>query len=159
MATATTTGAFLAALKTTMAARMAGASGLEQVTVTLAPPAPEEQPAGDLLYLVRAAVRTADRVATANMSRRRDEDVIVPGRVQGYAVSRTGGDDAFQAAFDRAEAILEQLIEQLRDAPPQVGQQTRSAIVRAITWTPIAVDKGGWIVVGDYDLHYTSRVP
>ncbi|HVS85655.1 MAG TPA: hypothetical protein VHD91_08480 [Gaiellaceae bacterium] len=158
MAEATTTGAFLVSLKATMAARLAAIQGLRGVKVGYVPPAAEEVPLGDFLYLVRGAITVDDELATAKRSRSRDEAVVIPGAVQAYEVG-DDGDAAFQAALDRAETILDELIEQLRDTPPEVGQQTRSAIVRRIRWTPSPSAKGGWVVRGEFDLHYSSRVP
>ncbi len=153
-----TVGAFLATLKTNMAARFAASGTLNDVkTYIVAPPA-EEEPMSNLLVLVRDRMLERDDLANATRTRKRDQTVTIPGAVKAYGTSKTGGDSAFQIAMDRAAAILDELIYELRDNVPQVGQQTRSGLVTAVSWMPYAVEKGGWIVRGDYTLTYSTRV-
>jgi hypothetical protein len=159
MADAFTVPAFLDLLKTQMQARLAANQDLAAVQVALVPPSFEELPLGDYLYLVAGPIADESKLATANRTRRRDEQVRIPGVVEGYESTRTGGDDAFQPAFARAVEILDELQFELRDNLPQVGGQTRSGIVSNVKWTPAPVDKGGWSVRGDFELTYSSRVP
>jgi hypothetical protein len=154
---ATTPGAFLAALKTQIQTRVNANGALAGVKVYLVPP-PEDELASDFLVLVRDTVREGDRLATAQRTRARDETVTIPGIVQAHGATRRGGDDAFQAAMNKAGLILDELVLEMRDNPPQVGRQTRSAIVANVRWQPFPVDNGGWLVRGEYDLTYTSRV-
>jgi hypothetical protein len=154
----TTVGSFLAALHTQMHARLAADPAFNKVKVWIAPPPVEEQPDGDMLILVRDKIPVNDKLATASEIRSRDENPRVPSVVQAYSTTREGGDVAFAQAINRAEAILEQLIAELRDNVPQVGRQTRSGLVSNITWIPIAGDKGGWIVRGEFEISYSARV-
>lgn len=150
---------FLAAMKTQMQTRLAANPDLSGVSVQLVPPDAENLPLGDFLYLVAGKIADESQLATASRQRRRDERVRIPGIVEGYAVDRQGGDQAFQPAFTRAVAILDELQLELRDNLPQVGQQSRSGIVSNVTWTPAPVaDAGGWSVRGDFELTYSSRV-
>lgn len=156
MPDATTPAAFLAALKTQMAARLAALPALADVPVYLV--APAELGLGDWLVLVRDTIKERNELATATRTRSRDETVTIAGAVQGHAASRAGGDDDFQDAFDRAKQIIDELVFELRDNPPSVGRQTRSAIVANVAWTPLVAARGGWVVRGDFDLIYSSRV-
>ena len=154
----TTVGSFLTALLAQMQTRIAADPDLAKVKVWLVPPPEDEQPDGDFLILVRGKIPVGDKLATASEVRSRDENPRVPGVVQAYSTTRDGGDSAFTLALSRAEAILEQLIAELRDNLPQVGRQTRSGLVSNITWIPIVGDKGGWIVRGEFEISYSSRV-
>jgi len=149
---------FIAALKVSMVARLAANPDLSTVQVQLVPPAVEELPLGNFLYLISGPIVDDSKLATASRTRRRDELVRIPGLVEGYEVTRSGGDEAFQPAFARAVAILTELQFEVRDNLPQVGQQTRSGIVSNVKWTPAPVDKGGWSVRGNFELTYSSRV-
>jgi hypothetical protein len=154
----TTVGVFLVALKTALAARYQGSSGLQTVKTFLVAPAEDEQKKGDLVVLVAGKIVEEDELATATRTRSRDQIVKIPGVVQAYEVAREGGDAAFQKAMDRAALILDELVFQLRDAAPSVGRQTRSALVSKVVWTPIPVDDGGWAVRGDFVINYSTRV-
>lgn len=149
---------FVLQMKNQLVTRLGADADFSDVAVHLVPPPPEEQPDGDFVILIRDKITDDSELATATRTRSRDETVYIPGVVQAASATRRGGDNAFQQAMDRATDILSEVIFELRDNPPGVGRQTRSAIVSRVQWWPIPVEKGGWIARGDFDITYHSRV-
>jgi hypothetical protein len=113
----------------------------------------------DGVLLVRDAILGDQIYRVLGAGGARDEDVVIPGFVQAYAASGNGDGSAMQAAFDRAGAIIDEVIAELRDNTPQVGEQTVWARLDAVRWLPAPSDAGGWRVRAEYDLSYSARVP
>lgn len=151
---AATAAAFVSALHTQMASRLENSQELATVKVFLVPPA-EEVNLNDSLIIVAGLIQETQEFAT--QARTRDDVVLIPGQVQAFAADREPG-AAFQTAMNRAGAIVDELIAEVRDSPPQVGRQTRSAHVSGIGWMPSPFADGGWIVRATFTTTYTSRV-
>ncbi len=135
-----TSAAFVAALKPLLEAR----AGLAGVSVNIVEPEYIESPA---IVLIRN--RVPHEINYVAMGLERTENVTVPGFVRTYKPT-------IQEAADQALAIISEIGIQVRDAPPQVGEQTQIANVARLAWLPVASDKGGWLCDAEYDLTYTS---
>lgn len=147
---APTAGDFLEALRTQLIARLAAAPAFADVEVHLIRP---DLPQVEAIVLVRDRISETFEYATAT-DRARENVVRIPGLVRAYSTGST----AFQDAIDRAAAIVGEVADELRDAAPAVGVQTRSATVTATSWLPMLSDKGGVLVDGEFEITYSARV-
>jgi hypothetical protein len=148
-----TLSAFLVGLKTALQAR----PGLNGVTVALT--MPQDLGQGDLMWLVRAPVPGKQEYAAVGRLRRNDS-YSIPGTIRAFKAGTgvAATETQFQAAMDRAAAILDELVLQLRDAPPAVGNQTIRAAVTEIEYLPEPQDQGGWTCYCDFTVEYDARV-
>ena len=150
-----TLSAFLVALRTALAAR----AGLSGIPVHLV--APADVSVADTVILVRAKAE-GDQAYAALGRLRRNDGYVIPGLIRSYKTTGAGGavdsDSVFQAAMDHAAALLDEVILQLRDAPPAVGNQTILAKVGHIAYLPFPADMGGWATDCEFEIEYTARV-
>jgi hypothetical protein len=151
----TTAFAFIVTLKAKLEAR----PGLADVGVHLI--LPPSLGAGEAVALVRD--RILGEQAYAAMGRLRRADVNeVHGLVRAYRTAGAAGasdsDAVFLAAGERAAAILDEVILQLRDDPPLVGDQTIAARVSEVQYVPVIPDQGGWVVDCEFTIAYEARV-
>jgi len=150
-----TASAFIVALRMALQAR----GGLAGIPVDLV--APADLSLADRVVLVRAKLEGTQEYAAIGHLRRND-GYLIPGLIR--AIKQTGaagaqdGDSVFQAAMDRAAALLDEVILQLRDAPPAVGNQTILARVSNVAYLPFPADQGGWAVDCEFEIEYTARV-
>lgn len=145
-----TAPAFIVALRTQLMARPA----LAAVKVYLV--APGDTTIADAIVLVRDRIIGGQAWAALGR-RRRDDSFRVQSALEAYA---TGYDTqaTFQAAIDRAAALLDEVVLELRDNPPQVGDQTRKAIVSEVTFQPLVVESGGWACRCEFVIDVAARV-
>jgi hypothetical protein len=150
-----TASAFIVGLRTALQAR----GGLTGIPIDLV--APADLTLADRVVLVRAKIEGTQEYAALGRLRRHDA-YLIPGLIR--AIKQTGAagaqdsDSVFQAAMDRAAQLLDEVILQLRDAPPAVGNQTTFARVSAVAYLPFPADAGGWGVDCEYEIDYTARV-
>jgi len=148
-----TAPAFLAAFKAALTTRFAAHGTLSAVRVDLIPTG--DTSAIDAVTLVRAPVRTNQSPVT--FAKRRSDAAEIPGSIFTYS---TGADSdvAWQASWDRAALILDEIILELRDTPPTVGDQAQPCLVTEITYEPQTRDQGGWVTRCDFTIEYGSIV-
>lgn len=136
-----TSAAFVIALQPLLEARAAFIAAGAMVEITEPPPDRLKTPC---VILVRGSVEHS--VAWLAM-RRRDDDVVVPGRVLTKA-------DDLEAAATQAEALITEIAHQLYDAPPI---PLLDATISRIGWEPVASRDTGWIVNAEYDITYRAE--
>jgi hypothetical protein len=91
-------------------------------------------------------------------AKRRTEEVTFPSRLQVKAAgkaSETSG--TFEEAMDRAQALLDIVIEELRDNPPSAGDQSFQPLIESHAFDPLVIDQG-WGVICDFDITVRIRV-
>lgn len=139
-----TSSAFVAAIKTQMAARLAGVPALSGVTVLTVPDQEIDFP---VLVILRGRVIANPRYIAQSMPL--VEDVTVPGIVL------TNG-STIEEASAQALAVVAEIVGELRSNPPVVGDQTLIAQVPRIEWLPAPSDRGGWDCSCEYDITYSA---
>lgn len=152
----TTTFAFIAALQTKLQARV----GLTGVPIYIVAPA-DTAPTTEQIELVRNRISVHQEYAALGRHRRNDINSIPcylrTFKPAGAAGAQDSG-SVFQAAGERAAALLEEVVQQLVTDAPAVGDQTIIAQVGETSYLPIPADAGGWIVEVDFAIDYTARV-
>lgn len=149
----TTAAAFLASLKTSLAARFAAHGTLSAVRVDLV--LTGDTSIIDAVELLRGAVVGAQEYAA--MANRRRDSYGIPGRIHTYATG-TDSDVTFQESWDRATAILDEIILQLRDTPPLAGDSLGKPRVTDIEYRALPDADGGWVTRCDYTIEYAALV-
>lgn len=150
-----TASAFVVGLRTALQGR----AGLSGIPIDLA--APPDLSLVDRVVLVRTKIQGTQEYAALGRLRRND-GYLIPGLIR--AIKQTGAagaqdsDSVFQAAMDRAAQLLDEVVLQLRDAPPAVGNQTLFARVNTVAYLPFPADQGGWAVDCEFEIEYTARV-
>ncbi len=152
-----TAASFISALRTSLETRIQADSAFTDVKVVVI----GEGDAGlqEMVVLVRpgSSILAINEHAALGAGRR-DEQVTIPGRLHVIGTGNASPSASpFQTAMDRAQALLDHVIDQIRDAPPAVGDQTQRSIVEAVEWTPYTTE-GGWVVTGDFDITFKARV-
>jgi hypothetical protein len=145
-----TAPAFVVALRSQLLLR----AGLAGVKVYLV--APGDTTINDAIVLVRDRI-IGGQAWGALGRRRRDDSFRVQSALEAY---KTGTDTqvVFQAAMDRAAVLLDEVVLELRDNPPQVGDQTRKAIVSEVTFQPLVSEAGGWVCRCEFVIDVSARV-
>ena len=88
----------------------------------------------------------------------RDDFFTIPGQLVALATGGATTDSAtFETAMTRAESLLSLIIGEIRDNPPNVGDQTLRTIVGSGGLRPARVDQG-WVVICDFDIEARVRV-
>lgn len=135
-----------------------GTTGLEEAVSLIRPPRTSEElknPAG-------RATGTQEWAALGTSNRRKDSFTIESS----LWVKKTGKADAasstFKQAMDRAAALLDIVITQIRDkaiagGALDVGDQTIQARVSRYEYRPARIDDG-WAVICDFDISVDVRV-
>lgn len=150
----TTAAAFVVSLRAALVARFAAHGTLSAVRVDLIPSGDTSQI--DAVTLLRAPVIGAQEYAA--MGNRRQDAYAVPGRIYTYATG-ADSDAAFQECWDRASAILDEIVLQLRDTAPLAGDSLGKPRVTDIEYEALAhPDKGGWVTRCDYTIEYAALV-
>lgn len=91
-------------------------------------------------------------------ARRRTEEVTFPGRLHVKSSGLASDTSAtFEAAMDRAQALLDIIIVQLRDTPPTAGDQAFQPLIETHSFDPLVLDQG-WAVQCDFDITVRIRV-
>jgi hypothetical protein len=148
MAVQSTVPAFLAAFRTSLGAR----AGLSTVGIDLVMTGDTSR--RERIILITGPI--AGGQARFAMNRRQDS-YRIPGQLEAFAAD-PDTDVAFQAAFTRAGAILDELVQELDDNRPQVGDGTLDATVSDITYLPQIPEGGGWSCVCTFVVEYSTVV-
>jgi hypothetical protein len=153
MAASSTAAAFLVALKTALQARFAAHGTLSNVRVDLIPTG--DTSAIDVVTLIRSTITGGQEWMT--MGNRRQDSYQIPGVIFTYATG-PDSDVTFQASWDKAALILDELILQLRDTPPLVGDTSQKAMVSTVTYEPLLREQGGWVTKCEFTVEYGTIV-
>jgi hypothetical protein len=140
--------AFLAAFRTSLAARPA----LANVTVDLVPGG--DTSSLERIILIMGPINGGQTRFAMN---RRQDSYRIPGQLEAFAAD-PDTDVAFQAAFTRAGVILDEVIQELDDNRPSVGDGTLDATVADITYLPAPQETGGWKCHCGFVLEYSTVV-
>ena len=144
----TTAPSFLAAFRTQLAAR----PGLAGVGVDLVPTG--------VTSTVERIILIANRIEGTQeflaMDRRLD-GYRIPGQIDAFAAD-PDADVAFQAAMNRAAAILDEIIQELDDNRPQVGITPLDGIISTVAYLPFVEADGGWRCRCEFVVDYTAAV-
>jgi hypothetical protein len=148
VAVQSTAPSFLAAFRTSLANR----AGLSGVRVDLVPTG--DSSAIESIILVSGRIEgTQTRLAMGS----RQDGYRVPGQINALGKG-PDSDVAFQAALTRVGAILDEVIQELDDNPPQVGVTTLDGTVAEIGYLPLIHPDGGWVCRCDFVIDYTAEV-
>jgi hypothetical protein len=153
-----TAGAFITALRDQLATRVAADADFADVGVYIV--GEGVSALDEAIFLVRPddPIRFTQEHAAFGSGRRND-DFIVPGRLQVKSSGKASESSAtFAAAMTRAQDLLDHVIEEIRDDPPAVGSQTLRSIVAEGNHTPYRTEDG-WAVVTDFNIDVSVRVP
>jgi hypothetical protein len=145
-----TVATFLSTLRTNLAAR----PGLSGVRVDLVPP--KDQSQIEAILLMSGRIAGEQTYEGAAMGRRRDT-YRIPAKIDTFA-SGADIEAAFQTGMDRAAAILDEVILELRDNKPVVGTAMLQALVTDIGYTALAPDDGGIVARCDFTIEYGAHV-
>jgi hypothetical protein len=152
---ASTAPAFLTGLRTKLQARAA----LSGVAVHLV--SPPDMGVADTIVLIWARVDGLQEPAALGKLRRRD-GYTVPGLVRTYRAAGAAGaqdsDAVWQAAHERAAALLGEVADQVFKDPPAAGDQTETAHVEDNGFVPVPGDNGGWFCEWAFSVVYRARV-
>jgi hypothetical protein len=153
MAASSTCAAFVVALKAALVTRFAGAPWDGTVRVDLVPTG--DTSSIDAVTLIRETITGGQEYAT--FGNRRSDSYEIPGVIFTYSTG-PDSDVAFQASWDRAALVLDELILQLRDTQTLVGDVMKKGEVTAISYQPQVKDEGGWVTKCEYTIEYGSIV-
>jgi len=155
MAASSTAAAFAVALKTALVTRFNGAPWNGTVQVDLVPTA--DTTTVDRVTLIRAPTGVEGYQQPATMGKRRVDTYRIQGRINTFA-NDPDTDVAFQASWDRAALILDEVVLQLRDNQTLSGDETQHNLVGEIRYMPAPDERGGWHTLCDYTLEYAQIV-
>ena len=144
----TTAPSFLAAFRTQLAAR----PGLAGVGVDLVPTG--DTSSIERITLISGRIDGSQERLAMNVRR---DGYSVPGQIDTFAAD-PDTDVAFQAAINRAAAILDEVIQELDDNRPQVGITTLDGIISTVAYLPFVEADGGWRCRCDFVVDYTAAV-
>lgn len=150
----TTAVAFALAFKTQLATRFAANQTFNTVAVRLV--AHKDADRADSVTLIRAPIVGSQEYAVHGR-RRRNESFDLPAMLEAYSPD-PDPEAAVLAAAQRAEAILKEVIAELRTNPPIVGDQTKGALIREIKHEPLIDETGGYVWQTKFLISYESRV-
>jgi hypothetical protein len=146
-----TAAAFVVSLRTKLLAR----SGLSGVNVYLVAPVDTDQ--AEFILLLRGRVSGEQDWAALGRLRREDS-YSIPCLIRVRKTIGTADEQTiFQSAMDRAAALLDEVVLQVRDSPPAVGDQTVEARVAEIVYVPL-VEPEAWLVDCEFNVAYRARV-
>ncbi|SRR6266496_1990410 len=154
MAASSTAAAFVVALKAALVTRFA-AGALSSVLVELVLGGDNTEV--DRVVLLRAPTPVAGGQEYVAMGNRREDAYKFMGAIQTYATD-PNTDVAFQASWDRAALILDEIILQLRDNQTLAVDTVKKGMVTDISYRPFPSDKGGWVTRCEYTIEYGSIV-
>jgi len=149
------TGTWLLALQAALAAR----PGLSGVSVWIVQP---DVTGDDAIVLVRPSEGGVTRnVEWAAVGQRRTRhNWAFPGRIMSYrtadAAGSTAAADLVAEAWDRCDAILDEVADEIK-SPPTMADQTINALITDISVQPSPHDRGGWAVWTDFTLTVEAR--
>lgn len=155
MSDQTTPIAFVVALKDQLIDRFAAISELSEVQVFLMAPG-EDRSLTDTVVLIGDIIESTQDYVHPNRSR--DEDVSIPGFLVTYSADPDGDDAAVLAAAERAKAIVEVILDEVKDNAPLTANQARMPIVTDLGWDPYTHPNGGIGCMLKFSIQYTVRV-
>jgi hypothetical protein len=153
VAASSTPAAFITALKTALAARFAAHGTLSAVRVDIIPTG--DTSSIDAVTLLRGPVVGGQEPGAFGKKRR--DAYEIPGVIFTYD---TGADSdvAFQASWDKAALILDELILLLRDNDQLTGDELGQNRVTDIQYEAQFRDQGGWVTRCEYTIEYAALV-
>jgi hypothetical protein len=151
MSVSSTAAAFVVSLRTKLQAR----SALSGVNIYLVAPIDTDQT--EFILLLRGRIVGSQDWAALGRLRREDE-YSIPGVIRvRQTIGAADEQTVFQAAMDRAATLLDEVVLQVRDSPPAVGDQTIEAHVAQIVYVPM-VEPEAWLVDCEFNVTYRARV-
>lgn len=151
MAVQSTPAVFALALRDQLNTRFA-ASALSTVRVELV--AAPDTSSTDVVTLITGPVEGEQTYAAMKV---RYDAYTLPGQIQTYATG-ANPDTTLQTAWARAALILDEIILELQQNPPQVGINTEETRVSEISYLPAPADQGGWFVRCSFQVEYRALV-
>lgn len=149
---------FIGQFYTQLKARLAAAEDFNQVVVHLIKPS-DDLPDSDTIILISGEITELQEYVHPNRSR--DAEVAWPAYLRAYSYKpgdSAGDGAAFQAAMERAADIVGEIAAEIAENWPEVGQQTRTARVGEVGYTPMVMDDGGWGCHCRFMIAYGARV-
>jgi hypothetical protein len=116
----------------------------------------------DAVVVIREAFR--EEMEWAALGRRRQNATgTIPALVRAWRTADAVGSQetmtVYRAAASQAAALLNEVVSQITQDPPGVGDQTIEAHVSDIEWVPVIdMDQNGWFMDCLFNIHYTARV-
>lgn len=155
MPASSTTAVFLIALKTQLVARFAAHATLSGITVEyVVQPSTNPKDQVDIVVLVADTIEGQQEYLTFGTRR---DSYRIPGAIEALG-SGEDTDANFQSAMDRCSLILDEVILELKQNKPQVGDVALTALVTEIGYTPFLVERGDWIVRCEFAIEYEAIV-
>lgn len=95
--------------------------------------------------------------------RRQDATISIPGLIRVWRTADATGlqesTAVYRAASARAAVLLDEVVSQVTQDPPAVGDQTIEAHISNIAWVPVIdVDQNGWFMDCEFNINYRARV-